>query len=82
MSHSLPSGSLATTTPAPPAPPNGAIPLRIEVKMARPLASLMTAGGIFRSTLRLFFLSLDPSATFSSVTTPSTGTDQRAIIID
>lgn len=68
---SLPSGSLATTTPAPPAPPNGAIPDLIEVKMARPFALAMTAGGI----LRITFFFRDPEASlssFSSVMMPST----------
>lgn len=46
-----PSGNLATTTPVPPAPPNGAIPLRILVNIAKPFASANTSGGILRRTL-------------------------------
>lgn len=58
--HSLPSGSLAMTTPAPPAPPNGANPVRIAVKMTSPFAFAIALGGIFRNTfLEFFFLSLD-----------------------
>ena len=58
------------TIPDPPAPPNGAMPLLIAVKIATPLACLITSGGILRSTLAFFFAL--PSVTVSSLTTPST----------
>lgn len=60
-----PSSSLATTNPAPPAPPSGAMPLRIEVKIARPFAFAMTDEGILRM---IFFFDF-----FSCVMTPLTG---------
>ena len=85
--YSHPSGSLAMTIPAPPAPPNGAIPVRIDVKIANPLACWITLGGILRSTLRfllVFFFplastapGLGEEALLSSVMTPSTGNQQE-----
>ena len=63
------------TIPAPPAPPKGAIPVLIEVNIAKPLAVAITLGGIFLITLTAFFPS---AAAFSSVTTPST--DRRQSI--
>lgn len=53
-----PSGRRPTTIPAPPAPPSGAIPLRMEVKIAKPSADASTEGGTLRSTLRLVDLSV------------------------
>lgn len=62
-----PSSRRATITPAPPAPPKGAIPLRMLVKMTMPLACRMMAAGIFLMTFFCFFL---PSAVFSSTVAP------------
>lgn len=59
-----PSSSFATTTPAPPAPPKGIIPLRIEVKMASPHESRMMRDGIFLNVLRCFLI---PLIDFSSI---------------
>jgi hypothetical protein len=71
---SHPSGRRAKTRPVPPAPPNGAIPDLIAVKITIPLASFMTLGGIFLRTFTVFFF-FSPSSTFSafsSFTIPST----------
>ena len=61
---SQPSSSREMTTPAPPAPPSGAMPERNAVNMTSPLASCMTLAGILRITLTLrsFFFDFSPTA--------------------